>query len=285
MSEVAVIGTGLMGHGIARAFAAGGWSVSLWDSNADALAAAVRLVNGDRDGSARAGSSLAETVAAAEVIVEALPERLDLKRALIAEIDAVNPTAIITTNTSVIRITDIAAESAFSHRVVGTHWWNPPHIINVVEVAGGEHTAPEVRSRIASILTAIGKDVVVVEQDVSGFIGNRIQFAMMREALSMLESGVADAATIDHVARETFGKRLAAMGPIEQADYIGLDLTRSILDYLMPSLNADSRPPAILDEAIAGGRLGAKSGAGLVDWPEGSREQARMRLDRHLLGD
>lgn len=259
--------------------------MSLWDSNADALAAAVSLVNSDREGSARAGDSLAGAVVSADVIVEALPERVDLKRALLAEIDAVNPTAIVTTNTSVIRITDIAAESALAHRVVGTHWWNPPHIINIVEVAGGERTDPEVRSRIASILTAIGKDVVVVERDVSGFIGNRMQFAMMREALSMLESGVADAATIDHVARETFGRRLAAMGPIEQADYIGLDLTRSILDYLMPSLNADSTPPAILAEAIAAGRLGAKSGEGLKTWPDGSREEARDRLDRHLLGD
>ena len=284
MSDVAIAGTGLMGHGIARAFAAGGWSVSLWDANADALAAAVAQVDRDRPGAARAAVSLADAVAQVDVIVEALPERLDLKRAFLAEVDELNTTAIVTTNTSVIRITDIAAESGLAHRVVGTHWWNPPHLINLVEVAGGERTDPDVRAWIAAELTAIGKDVVIVERDVSGFIGNRMQFALWREALSLLEDGVADAATIDHVVRQTFGRRLAAMGPIEQADYIGLDLTRSIMTYLLPSLNADPGPPALLDAAIEAGALGAKSGRGLVPWPEGAREQARVRLEEHLLG-
>jgi 3-hydroxybutyryl-CoA dehydrogenase len=257
--------------------------VALWDFDAGALAAAVARADGDRPGAARAASSLADAVAGADVIVEALPERLELKRAFLAEVDRLDTTAIVTTNTSVIRITDIAAESDLAHRVVGTHWWNPPHLINVVEVAGGDRTDPAVRARIADHLTAIGKDVVIVDRDVSGFIGNRMQFALMREALSMLEEGVADAATIDHVARQTFGRRLAAMGPIEQADYIGLDLTRSIMSYLLPSLNADPAPPALLDAAIESGAVGAKAGRGLISWPDGARETARVRLESHLL--
>lgn len=282
MNSVAIIGTGLMGHGIARAFASGGWEVALWDTNAESLELAVAQADADGQGSVRAGVSLADTVTSASVIVEALPERLELKRAVLAEVDSLNTTAIVTTNTSVIRITDIAAESGLAHRVVGTHWWNPPHLINIVEVAGGDRTDPAVRTQIAEHLTGLGKDVVIVEQDVPGFIGNRMQFALWREALSMLQEGVADAATIDHVARSTFGRRLAVMGPIEQADYIGLDLTRSIMTYLLPSLSTAQVPAAILDAAIGAGALGAKSGQGLISWPDGAREQAKLRLDDHL---
>jgi 3-hydroxybutyryl-CoA dehydrogenase len=218
------------------------------------------------------------------VIVEALPEQLELKRAFLAEVDRYNSTAIVTSNTSAIRITDIAAESDYAHRVVGTHWWNPPHIINLVEVAGGDRTDPEVRATAAEHLTALGKEVIVVEKDVNGFIGNRMQFALWREAMSMLENGVADARTIDTVARETFGRRLAAMGPLENADYIGLDLTRSIMGWILPTLSADATPSRLLDAAITSGELGAKSGQGLLEWRDGDRERARARLEQHLLG-
>jgi 3-hydroxybutyryl-CoA dehydrogenase len=273
-----------MGHGIARAFAAGDWSVVLWDSHSAALDQAVATVNADRPNAARAATSLEESVSAADVIVEALPEQLGLKRAFLAEVDRYNTAAIVTSNTSAIRITDIAAESDYAHRVVGTHWWNPPHIINVVEVAGGDRTDPAVRATAVEHLTALGKQVIVVEKDVNGFIGNRMQFALWREAMSMLENGVADARTIDTVARETFGRRLAAMGPLENADYIGLDLTRSILGWILPTLSADTNPSRLLDAAVTSGELGAKSGQGLLEWRDGDRERAKARLEQHLLG-
>lgn len=271
-----------MGHGIARTFAAGGWPVSLWDRDAATLDVVARTVERHSPGSVRVARSVADAVDGVEVVVEALPEDLAIKRALIAEVDHVNPDAIVTTNTSVIRISDIAAHSELAHRVVGTHWWNPPHLINLVEVAGGERTDPALLPVVVAHLRELGKDVVVVDRDISGFIGNRMQVALWREALVMLEEGVADAATIDHVVRETFGRRLAAMGPLEQVDYIGLELTRSILGYVLPTLSSDPQPPRVLDEAIAAGATGARAGRGLLAWPEGARDEARERLERHL---
>ncbi|MEA5457268.1 3-hydroxyacyl-CoA dehydrogenase family protein [Sinomonas sp. JGH33] len=298
-ASVAVLGAGLMGHGIAQVFAAAGSEVRIWDPDGDTLASVHRRIDANLEkiaGWQHAPTSQASTgdrvslsgsleaaVSGVEVIFEASPENLGLKRNVVAQIDRCNPEAVLATNTSVLRIGDIAAGSPHSVRVVGAHWWNPPYLIPVVEVVPSEHTSDAVTDAVIAWLEGAGKLPVTVRKDVPGFIGNRLQFALWREALNLVEEGVCDAGSVDLVARNTFGLRLAAMGPIENADFIGLDLVRAIMDYVLPSLSAASSPPEILTTAVDGGRLGAKAGQGLLDWEQGDRERAHTRLLHGIL--
>jgi len=165
---------------------------------------------------------------------------------------------------------------------VGTHWWNPPDLIPIVEVIRGEHTSTETMNRTFSLLENFGKLAVRVEKDVPGFVGNRLQHALWREAIALVADGVCDAETVDLVCRNTIGLRLAQMGPIETADYVGLDLTRAIHDAVLPSLNTEGAANPILTTLIDAGSLGAKSGQGFLTWPEGRREQAAADLAAHV---
>lgn len=287
--DVAVLGAGLMGHAIAAAFLAHGATVALHDPDAAALRAAPARVDEllARSGRAATGTlrladGLADAVRTCSLVVEAAPEVLDLKQDLFAQLDALAPAAILATNTSVFKIADVAARTTRPGRVVGTHWWNPPHLIPLVEVTQGEATSNATVAAVMEVLTRVGKTPVHVRRDVPGFIGNRLQHAMWREAMALVEAGVCDPETIDTVVRSSFGLRLAAMGPMENADYVGLDLTRAVHAYVFPDLSASARPSALLDRHIADGELGAKSGRGFLAWPDGRREEAAARLERHL---
>jgi 3-hydroxybutyryl-CoA dehydrogenase len=152
----------------------------------------------------------------------------------------------------------------------------------VVEVVRGERTDASTVDWIVAVLDRLGKLPVRVERDVPGFMGNRLQHALWREAIALVADGVCTADTVDLVVRNTIGLRLAEMGPIENADYVGLDLTRAIHGTVLPTLNRDRAPSPLLGQLIAAGRLGAKSGRGLLDWPAGAREAAARRLDAHV---
>ncbi|WNI14266.1 3-hydroxyacyl-CoA dehydrogenase family protein [Actinacidiphila sp. ITFR-21] len=288
-ADVGVVGAGLMGHGIAQVFMLGGSTVRIWDPDPEVLRGVPSRIQGHLDllgieAPVRVvlADSLAEAVAGADLVVEAVPESLRLKQELIARLDRLAPDAVVTTNTSVLRISEIAAETRRPERVVGAHWWNPPYLVPVVEVVPGRFTSAANTALVSGWLRAAGKTPVEVGGDVPGFIGNRMQFALLREAVSIVEQGICDAETVDLVARTTFGSRLAAVGPLENADFIGLDLTASILDYLAPSLSDETEVPELIRDAVDRGRLGAKSGGGLLDWPEGARERTERRLLAHL---
>lgn len=290
--SMAVIGAGLMGHAIAQTFALAGWDVAAWDEDPATLAsvperiAANLLLAGSAESApVRLASSSADVMSAVQLIVEAAPEDLDVKRSVVAAADRDAPGAIFATNTSVLPISRIAAGSAEPGRIVGTHWWNPAHLIPIVEVVPGEHTDPATTATVTGWLAEAGKTPVPVSRDVPGFVGNRLQFALWREAMHIVEEGIADAATVDLVARETFGRRIAVMGPLENADYIGLPLTRAIMGYVLPHLSDSDGPPAILQGFVDAGRLGAATGSGFHSWPSGSREAAARRLDEHLRRD
>ena len=165
---------------------------------------------------------------------------------------------------------------------VGTHWWNPPDLIPIVEVIKGEATSEDTMSRTTEVLERAGKLAVRVERDVPGFVGNRLQHALWREAIDLVASGVCDAQTVDLVVRNTIGLRLAEMGPIENADYVGLDLTLAIHEQVLPAINRDPFPSPLLREYVSEGRLGAKSGQGFLEWPAGAREAAAARLAAHV---
>lgn len=282
--RVAVIGVGLMGRRIAGQFARGGYDVVLTDSNADVLAAAARdaaeIAQGS--GTIQADSSLDTAVGNADLAIEVIAEDLRAKQELFARLSRLAPTAVLATNTSVLPVTAVAAQVGQPGLVVGMHWWNPPDLIPLVEVVRGEHTEPSVVERVVAALSHLGKMPVRVNRDVPGFIGNRLQHALWREAIALIADGVCDAETVDLVVRNTIGLRLGAMGPIENADYVGLDLTLAIHEAVLPSLNRDPFPNPLLRELAEHGNLGARTGRGFLDWPKGARERAAARLSAHI---
>lgn len=293
--RVGVVGAGLMGHGIAQVFAAAGAEVAVYDpdqaqrrSLRERIAANLASLGEDRSALERVAAveSLAAAVAGAELVVEAAPEDVELKRGVFAALEREAPAAaILATNTSVIAIGDVAAgaeRDATRERIVGTHWWNPPYLINLVEVIEAAATSAATVERTTEILRAAGKTPVHVRRDIPGFVGNRLQHALWREALSLLDAEVCDAETVDLVVREGFGARLATIGPIENADLVGLDLTESIHSYLLPHLDRSTEPAAGLRARVGAGELGAKSGRGYLEWPEGAAGATRERLIAHL---
>ncbi|OZI33188.1 3-hydroxybutyryl-CoA dehydrogenase [Bordetella genomosp. 1] len=289
-THVAVLGAGLMGHGIAQVFSQAGFGVSIWDPDQMALTDVPRRIAEHLEqlgetpkGEITLSSTLAECVRGCDLVVEAAPERLELKQNLIRQIDEANPDCIIASNTSVLRITEIALNARNPHRIVGTHWWNPPYLIPVVEVVRGEQTGEGAAARVTQWLLDAGKLPVDVFKDAPGFVGNRMQFALVREAAHIVDEGICSAETVDLVARHTFGRRIAAVGPLRNSDYIGLDLVEAILDYLAPSLSDARRTPALIRKLVADGRKGAKTGSGIFEWREGERKEAEERLLKHLM--
>jgi 3-hydroxybutyryl-CoA dehydrogenase len=288
-----VIGAGLMGHGIAQVFAVAGARVRVFDPDPDALgslerriAANLDLLGGDEGALnlVSAVGSLADAAEGADLVVEAAPENLELKQRVFETLDAATgDETILATNTSVMSVGEIAAGAAGKHRIVGTHWWNPPYLIPLVEVVQAEGTSDQTVARTISILEGAGKSPVHVRRDVPGFVGNRLQHAMWREAFALIDEGVCDPATVDRVVRDGFGARLSVLGPIENADLVGLDLTESIHEYVLPHLDRSIAPAAGLAARVERGDLGAKSGRGWLDWPNGEAERTRERLTKHLL--
>jgi len=285
--RVAVIGAGLMGHGIAQVFASGGLDVSVYDPAPAALAALRDRIRGnlrdlgeDEDAADRVlpCAELAEAVREADFVVEAALENLAVKQALFAAIEAACPSgAVLASNTSVIPITQIMGGLRDRARALGTHWWNPPFLVPLVEVIGTEWTSPEAVARTIALHKALGKVPVHVKRDVPGFVGNRLQHALWREAISLVEQDICDAETVDLVVKNSFGRRLGVLGPIENADLVGTDLTLAIHQTVLGAVDSRPAPSPYLEGLVAEGRLGMKSGEGFRRWtPE---QQAALRRD------
>jgi 3-hydroxybutyryl-CoA dehydrogenase len=299
--RIAILGAGLMGHGIAQIFAVNGHEVVITDVSDEILAQAIEHVkknltfladNGigrtaDIEPSVKRISttrSLKEAVSKADFVVEAVSEKLDLKQQLFREAEnSCSPETILATNTSVISITEIATKCERKDRVVGTHFWNPPYLIPLVEVVPGDETATRVVDATYDIMKAVGKHPVKVKKDVPGFVGNRLQHALWREAISIVDQGIAEAATVDEVIANSFGIRLPVLGPLETADMVGLDLTLQIHDYILKYIENSSGPAPVLKQKVAEGNLGFKTGRGFQEWNEESIERSRKRLLEHLI--
>ncbi|MEL6233075.1 MAG: 3-hydroxyacyl-CoA dehydrogenase NAD-binding domain-containing protein [Pseudomonadota bacterium] len=294
--RIAVIGAGLMGHGIALSFARAGHAVALHDPEPAALASAPARIAQSLDllgaapeevalavaGVTLAGS-LAEAVRHAEVVFEAAPEKLPLKQAIFAQVEAAAPgDAILASNTSVIQITKIMEGLSGRQRALGTHWWNPPHMIPLVEVVKTEWTDPALAEAMVDLLAAVGKTPVMVERDVPGFIGNRLQHALWREAISLVENGICTAKAVDDVVKASFGRRMAVLGPMENADLVGLELTQDIHAQLFFDLESAAAPSPLLQSLRDAGRSGMAAGAGLRDWEEGDLDATKARIAAHL---
>lgn len=295
-AQIAVIGAGLMGHGIALTFARRGMNVSVTDPDAATLQSTPARVaeslghlgadTGEIDKSLE-NITLCETlrsaVEGAGFIFEAAPEKLHLKQELFAEIErCASPEAILASNTSVIQISKIMAGLKSRERALGTHWWNPPHMIPLVEVVKTEWTGQSAATSMVNLLTEAGKTPVVVERDVPGFIGNRLQHALWREAISLVENGICTAEAVDDVVKASFGRRLAVLGPLENADLVGIELTQDIHQQVLFDLENRATPSPYLQTLLDAGRTGMAAGSGFREWADGDLAAAKARVAEHL---
>jgi 3-hydroxybutyryl-CoA dehydrogenase len=299
--RIGVVGAGLMGHGIAQIFASAGYDVDLYDVDAATLEAApgriaanfrpfIELGLATPQDVARCLSrvnlcrTLADLCRGTQVIIEAILEDFALKKSTFAEIERYAAAqTLLTSNTSAISITQISEVLKEKGRFMGTHFWNPPQVIPNVEVIKGRHTEDGAFETVYALMEKVGKVPVRVLKDVPGFLGNRLQHAMWREAISLCEKGIASAEDIDKVVKYGFGVRMPFIGPLETADLAGLKLTEDIHRYLFPYLeNAQTASP-LVSKLVAEGHTGVKSGKGFYDWPPEKVQPLIQRRDTVLL--
>jgi len=291
-ARIAVIGAGLMGHGLAQVFALAGHDVTIYDAVdasletvKDRITANLRDLGDDPRAveRVRPTGDLKDCLRDVDYVVEAVSEDLPLKQKLFAEIEThVRADTILASNTSVIPITDIMRGLAHRGRALGTHWWNPPYLVPLVEVIGTEWTTPATIDWTMKLHAAVGKTPAHVKKDVPGFIGNRLQHALWREAISLVEHGICDAETVDTVIKAAFGRRLAVLGPLENADMVGTDLTLAIHKTVLPAIDGTAGPSPYLEKLVADGRLGFKSGEGFRKWTAEQQAALRARVLQHL---
>lgn len=290
--RIAIVGAGLMGHGLAVVFANAGHDVAVHDpveaaldsvkTRIEATLAAMAMDAAAIDRVATF-STLAAAVRDADIVIEAALEKLPLKQEIFVDIERHAPAdALLASNTSVIPIGEIGARVASKHRLLGTHWWNPPYLVPLVEVIQAEGTAPETITRMMALLTRLGKTAVHVKRDVTGFVGNRLQHALWREAIALVADGVCDAETIDLVVKSSFGRRLAVLGPMEHADLVGTDLTLDIQGVVLQHLDRSVEPNPYLRQLVEDGKLGFKTGTGFKSWTEERKSALRATLHAHL---
>lgn len=301
IKTIAVVGAGLMGHGIAQVFAINGYNVIMMDLNEEILSSAIKKIQTNLSTLAQHGLykqneiksalsrikktlSLKEVASEAQFIIESVSENLGLKQKIFYDLDSTSPPeTILATNTSVISITEIAKEARHRSRILGTHFWNPPYLIPLVEVIKGQETSDQVMDTTFELLKKVGKHPVRVHKDVPGFVGNRLQHALWREAVSIVEHGIAEAATVDECVKFGFGLRLPILGPLENADMVGLDLTLAIHDYILKHLESSPTPSPLLKEKVNRGELGFKKGQGFYPWTPEQAEASRKNLHEYLI--
>jgi 3-hydroxybutyryl-CoA dehydrogenase/5-formyl-3-hydroxy-2-methylpyridine 4-carboxylate dehydrogenase len=296
IERVAVVGAGTMGGGIALWLAKAGLQVRMRDTSREVLDRARQAQESTLKAMAAAGAvnetgapailgrihpttRLAEAVGDAEFVLEAAPEVLDLKRALFAEMEAAAPPGIpLASNTSGISITRLAAGARDPARVVGMHWWNPPHVVRVIEIVRGDGTGEAAFRATRELVVAIGKKPVVCQKDVPGFLGNRILYALLREALHCYEQGIGTAEDIDTMVREAFALKLAFMGPMALLDLAGLDVYHNVAQYLNADLCSGGEVSRTVARLVAQGALGLKTCKGFYEYSRaGIPDLARQR--------
>lgn len=294
--NIAVVGAGLMGHGIALILARAGHKVAITDPIEDARNSVIQRITtsllslgeAEKDISSFVGNisvceTMADAIKPAEFVFEAVPEKLELKQKIFAEIEEhATDTCIFASNTSVMPITKIMSKLHLRHRAIGTHWWNPPHMIPLVEVVSTQWTKEIVAEQMMTLLHKAGKTPVRVRKDVPGFIGNRLQHALWREAISLVENGICEAKDVDTVIKASFGRRLAVLGPLENADLVGTDLSLDIHENVLYDLESRQGPSPYLEQLVADGRLGMKSGEGFYEWTEAEANEVRSRVAEYL---
>ena len=298
--RVAVVGAGLMGAGIAQEFALAGYPVSLNDVSDEALSQAIEniaanlstlqdmgLVSAAQSGSVteriQTSASLESTASDADFVIEAIVEDLPVKRAVFSQLDSLSPEhAIIASNTSTFMPSQLASATGRPDRVLVAHYFNPPYLIPLVEVVRGPETSDETVEAVRGLLLKLGKSPVLLQREAPGFVVNRLQIALLREAISLVEKGIASAEDIDVVVKSSFGRRLAAAGPFEIFDSAGWDIIAAIMSEILPDIESSTEVPAMVTQMVERGDLGLKTGRGVYSWTPESAAALRQKIGRAL---
>ena len=294
MRHAVILGMGLMGCDIAAIFLAGGWRVTALEPAEQRwpdVLARVRQSIGQLDGDPERAAALtlvadiaAPDYASAEIVIEAVPERLALKQEVFATLDTLVPPHVpVVSNASGYRITDIAGHIATRARCANLHFFLPAHLVPGVEVVQGEYTDPAICDAVADIMNGLGRKAIRVAKDVPGFLANRIQHALMREAFAVIDQGLASAEDVDNAVRYCFGFRYLAAGPITQKELAGLETQLEAGRTIYPSLCNSPDPSPTLARLVAENRLGPKTGRGFRDWPAEKTAKERARYEKALL--
>ena len=295
--HVGICGIGQMGAAAAVSFKRSGYSVSLWARNTSKLAAVeqtlVRLETwmDEHIGPSSHGEGIIHRVDQLEaldekvdLVMDCIAEDMDQKVELFSRLpSSIQRGVIFITATSGLSITDMGRKSGTGHLLAGAHFWNPPHLMPLVEVIRGDATPDLILDRVCELIRSIGKIPVRVNRDVPGFIGNRLLHAMMREAIYLVQQGVATPEDVDRVARLTFGLRMPVVGPLENMDLVGLDLVQKIHHYLLADLADDHQPLSALRERVNKGQLGMQSGQGFYDWQNRDASELLERRDVQIV--
>ncbi|MFI2946907.1 3-hydroxyacyl-CoA dehydrogenase family protein [Serratia nematodiphila] len=298
-SDYAVLGAGLMGVGIATHFIHHGHEVLLYDPDPQRLEEAPAVASGilaelsdvgqfDNDERDAALARLRVTgdlnaVAHARLLIEAIPERLELKHALYEQLEGlIADDAVIASNTSGLPPDELAARMTHPQRLLIAHFWHPPHLIPLVEIVPGSATEPRHLAAVQALLGEMDLEAVLLERAAPGFVGNRLQFAVLREALHIVHSGIASAEVVDQVMRASLGRRYAMVGPLEAADMTGLPTVADIARHLFPELATGDEMMALVEQRLQRGDTGQRSGQGFYLWDEARRERIQRRRAHQL---
>ncbi|GEN36418.1 3-hydroxyacyl-CoA dehydrogenase family protein [Aneurinibacillus danicus] len=301
IQQAAVIGSGVMGHGIAQVYAQAGIAVILYDLEDSYLEKAKKAIEANlalqagqgllteaesREALARitTTTNLEETVRTAEFITEAIPEVIEWKWELYEKLERLaKPDAVIASNTSTLPISRLAEKMSTPERMVITHFFNPAQLVPLVEVVRHDRTTEEAIQLTMELMRKIGKAPVLLKKEVPGFIANRLQAALAREAFHLLEEGVAEARDIDLAVTAGPGFRWSFIGPIETADFGGLDTWKRVIDNLAPVLSKSQQAPDLLNECVEAGNLGTKTGQGIYKYENASVSEKIKERDEKFI--
>lgn len=291
-STAAVIGGGTMGADVAMVLARAGCHTTVVESKAERRAALpdhfTRGMNslghpGRRDRLHAVGSLDEVNWPAVDLVIECVPERIDIKAALFAELERrARPDALLTSNSSSFPISAIATELKTASRMLGLHFFMPAHLVPLVEVILGANSTPAHGDTLVAFMRACGMVPVLVKKDLPGFLANRLQHALAREAFAMIDEGVATPQDVDNAVRFGFGFRFLAAGPVLQRDHAGIDIHAAAATTMYPSLSATTQPAAVLRERVTAGKFGMKTGEGFFKWTPETIAAERQRYDRLL---
>lgn len=298
-NSICVLGAGLMGVGIATHFARFGHDIWLYDTDSsriaeinliasaivDELIATEQFALNEKASVMNRlhGTTSLQDIAACGLLIEAIPERLELKHALYAQLEElIAPEAVIASNTSGLPPDALAEKLAHPERLLIAHFWNPPHFIPLVEIVLGTATKAEYLHELQQLLLSMQLEAVVLDRAAPGFVGNRLQFALLREALHIVKSGIASAEVVDQVMRASLGRRYAMVGPLEAADMTGLSTVQDICRHLLPELATGSDMMSLVADKVANGDTGLRSGQGFYRWDDSRKEYIQQRREHQL---
>ena len=301
ISHIAVIGAGLMGHGIAQEFASAGYHVRLHDvtdehlqtartqieKNLGVLAENAIIEKGSIPSTLQriqTATELATVAENADFVVEAVTENLPLKQQIFEELDAICPPhTILASNTTALMPSQIGANAKRKDQILNTHYFNPPYLIPLVELIRSPDTSDETVSVAFELLTSIGKTPAIIEKEALGFVGPRLQAALIREAFAIVERGIASAETVDLVVRNSFGRRLSVAGPFEVFELAGWDLVLAAFEELYKDLNSSDDINPLLQQMVESGKLGVKSKEGFYEWTDEKVQALRDKMNQVLI--